>query len=105
LEVARGETYGDLRVSFSGFDPQGGTDSADFSGDAAAAPPPGKAGLILIDPRGGAALDAPAELGEYGTASLEWRAPEDAPYGDRKAIDDFNPDEGRDALWLSRPRR
>ncbi|MDR1081660.1 MAG: hypothetical protein LBQ79_12070, partial [Deltaproteobacteria bacterium] len=76
-----------------------------FSGDDVTVPLPGRVRLILMDPLGRAALDVPAETGEYGTASLEWPIPEGAPYGEWKVVVDFDPDECREAEWLAHPRR
>ncbi|MDR1082185.1 MAG: hypothetical protein LBQ79_14840 [Deltaproteobacteria bacterium] len=62
-----------------------------FSGDALKAPDPATARAVIVGPDDEAVWDGPVEVGEYGTASLEWKIPEGAPYGDWKVILDLNP--------------
>jgi uncharacterized protein YfaS (alpha-2-macroglobulin family) len=62
-----------------------------FTADSLEAPAPGTVRVLITDPSGQALFDGPAEMGKFGTASVEWKIPEGAPYGNWKVTVDFDP--------------
>ncbi|MDR1312388.1 MAG: hypothetical protein LBQ12_01535 [Deltaproteobacteria bacterium] len=76
-----------------------------FTGDAVLPVPAGPARAIIADPEGEAAWEGPIEIGEYGTAAIDWKIPPGSPYGDWKVVLDFDPGEGRSASSLLYPYR
>jgi uncharacterized protein YfaS (alpha-2-macroglobulin family) len=72
-----------------------------FGGEGLYLPDQGAARALIRDSRGDLAFDGPVEVGPYGTVSLDFPIPSDAPYGDWQLTVDLAPERKRDADSLA----